>query len=138
MNKRCTLKHNPYNTPYLWQYKGSSETSWTNYDEKSNEIIERSFCNPSEIRSGHTNDPRLEVLFQQVPHETYFTNGFSMLCRRLSTCSSVAGDKDKKLGATNWKWYWQKSEDVWEEYKTGVGLHTFCNDFYFLLSVPVF
>ena len=31
LNKRCTLTHNPYNkTSYLWHYKGSSETSWTN------------------------------------------------------------------------------------------------------------
>ena len=111
----------------MWQYKGPNETSWTNYDKKSNENIERSFCNPSQTRSGHTNDPTLEVWFQQVPkiHETHFTNGFSMLYRRLSTCSSVADDNCTKLGTTKWKWYWQKSEDVWEEYKTGVGLHTY-------------
>ena len=127
LKKRCTLKHNLYKTPYLWQYKGSSETSWTNYDKKSNENIERSFCNPSQTRSGYTNDPRLEVWFQKVPiiHETHFTNGFSMLYRRLSTCSSVAHNKGTKPGATKWKWYWQKSEDVWEEYMKGVGLYTY-------------
>lgn len=139
MKKRCTLKHNPHKTPYLWQYKGSNETSWTNYDKKSNENIERSFCNPSQTRSGHTNDPTLEVWFQQVPkiHETHFTNGFSMLYRRLSTCSSVADDNCTKPGTTKWKWYWQKSEDVWEEYKTGVGVYTYLFARIFM-SVPIF
>ena len=126
-NKRCTLKHNPHKTPYLWQYKLSSEASWTDYGKKSNENIERSFCNPSQTRSGHTDDPKLEVWFQKEPkvHETHFTNGSSMLYRRLSTSSSVADDNSAKLGETKWKWYWQKSEDVWEEYKIGVSLYTY-------------
>ena len=124
---RCKLKHNPYKTPYLWQYKESSETSWTNYDKKSNENIERSFCNPSQTRSNHADDPRLEVWFQQVPtvHETHYTNGSGMLYRRLSTSSSVTDDNSTKLGKTKWKWYWQESESVWEEYKTGVGLYNY-------------
>ena len=48
-----------------------------------------------------------------------------MLYRRLSTSSSVADDNSAKLGETKWKWYWQKSEDVWEEYKIGVSLYTY-------------
>lgn len=55
------LKHNPHKTRNLWQYKGPNETSWTNYDKKSNENIQRSFCNPFQTRSGHTNDPTLKV-----------------------------------------------------------------------------
>ena len=35
--------------------------------------------------------------------------------RRLSTKSSVKGNTEK--GLTYWKWYWQKSEDEWEEYQ---------------------
>lgn len=126
-NMGCTLKHNLYKTPYLWHYKESSETSWKNYDKKSNENIERSFCNPSQTRSGHKDDPRLEVWFQQVPtiHETNFTNGSSMLYRRLSTSSSVKDDDSTKLGETKWKWYWQDSQDVWEEYKTNVSLYNY-------------
>lgn len=134
LSKRCTLQHNPYKTSYLWQYKGSREASWTNYDKKSNENIERSFCNPSLTRSGHTDDPRLEVWFQQVStvHKTHFTNGSSMLYRRLSTSSSITDDNSTKLGETKWKWYWQKSEDVWEEYKIGVSLYTYlCARFLF-------
>ena len=94
---------------------------------KSNENIERSFCNPSQTRSGHTDDPRLEVWFQQVPtiHETHFTNGSSMLYRRLSTSSSVKDDDSTKLGETKWKWYWQDSQNVWEEYKIRVSLYNY-------------
>ena len=121
LNEKCVLKHSPYKTPYLWQYKFSKESSWTSYDKKSNENIEKAFSDPSKIRSSHT-ATRLEVWFQKLPtfHKLHFTNGIDMLYRRLSTRSSVADESDTKLGVTNWKWYCQKSKDVWEEYKIGV------------------
>ena len=114
--------HNPYKTPYLWQYKSSKETSWTSYDKKSNENIEKAFSDPSQTRSRHT-ATKLEVWFQKLPsvYDLHFTNGIDdMLYRRLSTGSSVADDSNTKVGVTNWKWYWEKSKDVWEEYKIGV------------------
>ena len=122
LNEKCPLKHSPYKTPYLWQYKDCSETSWTPYDKVSNENIEKAFSDPSKTRSGDTCNGRLEVWFQQEQsvHEIHFTNGNDMLYRRLSTESSVTNDSNSELGVTNWKWYWEKSKGVWEEFNVGV------------------
>ena len=112
--------------PYLWQYKDANDTSWTNYDKQSNENIEKAFCDPSKSRSGHTDDLKLEVWFHQIPliHEKHFANGFT-LHRRLSTRSSVTVDDSTKIHLTHWKWYWEKSNNVWEEYMIGVGLRLY-------------
>ena len=112
--------------PYLWQYKDASDTSWTNYDKQSNENIEKAFCDPSKSRSGHTDDLKLEVWFHQIPliHEKHFATGFT-LHRRLSTRSSVTADDSSKIALTHWKWYWEKSTNVWEEHMIGVGLRLY-------------
>ena len=126
LNEKCTWRHSPYKTPYLWQYKDVDSMSWENFDERSNEDIEKAFCDPSKTESGYTSYLKLKVSFQHIPsvHESHFTDGNNMLYRRLSTRSSVRDNDDIKLGVTHWKWYWEKCKptNVWEEYKSGVGL----------------
>ena len=126
LNEKCIWRHSPYKLPYLWQYKYVDGTSWENFDESSNEDIEKAFSDPSKTESGYTSDLKLKVSFQQIPsiHKTHFTNGINMMYRRLSTRSSVRDNDEIKLGVTRWKWYWEKckSTNVWKEYKSGVGL----------------
>ena len=122
LNEKCTLQHNLYKTPYLWQYKGNGN-SWTNFDKDENENIERAYCDPSKIVSERSS-PSLPIKFTQIAtiSKTHFTNyRGSMLYRRLSTRSSVIDSKSSKQGITHWKWYWEKSKNVWEEYKIWVG-----------------
>ena len=133
LNEKCTLQHNLYKTPYLWQHKDFSGTSWVNFDKDTNENIEKAFCDPSKTNSDSDNHP-FQIWFKQIPSvsKTHFTNdSFSMLYRRLSTRSSVIDNKNAKQGVTHWKWYWEKSVNVWEEYKTWVGL-------FFTFFLPVF
>ena len=123
LNEKCTLQHNLYKTPYLWQYKDFNGTSWANFDKDTNENIERAFCDPSKMVSDR-NFPSLQIRFTQMPSisQTHFTSHrSSMLYRRLSTWSSVINNKSTKQGITHWKWYWEKSTNVWEEYKIWVG-----------------
>ena len=108
--------------------------SWANFDKDTNENIEKAFCNPSKTNSDSGNHP-FQISFKQIPSvsKTHFTNdSFSMLYRRLSTRSSVIDNKNAKQGVTHWKWYWEKSVNVWEEYKTWVGL------FFYILSSSFF
>ena len=126
LNEKCTWRHSPYKTPYLWQYKDFDSMSWENFDERPNEDIEKAFCNPSKNESDYTSYLKLKVSFQHIPSvfESHFTDGNNMLYRRLSTRSSVRDNDDIKLGVTHWKWYWEKCKptNVSEEYKSGVGL----------------
>ena len=126
LNEKCTWRHSPYKTPYLWQYKYVGGTSWENFDQRSNEDIEKVFRDPCKTESGYTSYPKLKVSFQHIPfaHESHFTDGINMLYRRLSTRFSVRDNDDIKLSVTHWKWYWEKCKptNVWEEYKSGVGL----------------
>ena len=127
LNDTCTLQHNQFKTPYLWQYKYRGEKSWTNYDKESNVYIEEAFCDPSKTRSGHTDDQQLEVWFLQLPeiHRIHFTNGSNMLYRRLSTKSSVKDKGDEKHGRTLWQWYYEEERNIWKEYNLGVGIILF-------------
>ena len=123
LNEKCTLQHNLYKTPYLWQYKDLYGTSWANFDKDTNENIERAFCDPSKLVSDR-NFPPLQIRFTKIPSisKTHFTNDkSSMVYRRLSTHSSVMYNKSAKQSVTHWKWYWEKSTNVWEEYKIWVG-----------------
>ena len=126
LNEKCTWRHSPYKTPYLWQYKDFDSMSWENFDERPNEDIEKAFCDPSKTESDYTSYLKLKVSFQHIPsvYESHFTDGNNMLYRRLSTRSSVRDNDDIKLGVTHWKWYWEKCKptNVWEEHKSGVGL----------------
>ena len=126
LNEKCTWRHSSYKTPYLWQYKDFDSMSWENFDERPNEDIEKAFCDPSKTESDYTSYLKLKVSFQHIPsvYESHFTDGNNMLYRRLSTRSSVRDNDDIKLGVTHWKWYWEKCKptNVWEEYKSGVGL----------------
>lgn len=131
LNEKCILLHNLYKTPYLWQHKNIDGTSWKNFDKNANENIEQAFCDPSKTRSNSSN-PQFQIDFKQIPKtdRTHFTNSrFSVLFRRLSTRSSVIDNKVEKPGVTYWKWYWEKSQNIWEEYKGWVGF------FFILFSV---
>ena len=135
LNEKCTLQHNLYKTPYLWQYKEFYGTSWANFDKDTNENIEIAFCDPAKMVSDR-NFPPLQISFTKIPSisKTHFTNHrSSMLYRRLSTRSSVMCNKSTKQGVTHWKWYWEKSTNVWEEYKIWVGY--FCLFFLYKISL---
>ena len=122
LNEKCILLHNLYKTPYLWQHKNIAGTSWINFEKDTNENIEQAFCDPSKTKSG-SNNPQFQINFKQVSkiNKTHFTNGrFPVLFRRLSTRSSVINNKFAKPGVTHWKWYWEKSQNIWEEYKIWV------------------
>ena len=96
--------------------------SWTNFDKDTNENIEKAFCDPSKLQSVRSDSP-LRICFIHSISKIHFTNDSStILYRRLSTLSSVEDDTNAKQGVTHWRWYWEKSKDVWEEYKLWVGL----------------
>ena len=65
--------------------------------------------------------------FLQLPeiHRIHFTNGSSMLYRRLSTKSSVADNNNQKTGGTQWQWYYEEEKNIWKEYNLGVGIFLF-------------
>ena len=107
----------------MWQYKYVDGTSWENFDESSNEDIEKAFSDPSKTESGYTSDLKLKVLFQQIPsiHKTHFTNGINMMYRRLSTRSSVRDNDEIKLGVTRWKWYWRNANQQMFGKNTNLG-----------------
>ena len=141
LNETCILLHNPYKTSYLWQHKNIDGTSWTNFDKDTNENIEETFCDPSKTISDSCK-PEFQIYFMQIPtiDKTHFTNvRFFKLFRRLSTRSSVIDNKIAKPGVTHWKWYWEKSKNMWEEYKFWVGFFfTFFSLIYFFKKICVF
>lgn len=55
-----------------------------------------------------------------------------MNVRRLSTKSSVLAEDNENGGSiylTQWKWYWEKTHNVWEEYSGVVNTNESCNFF---------
>ena len=62
-----------------------------------------------------------DLWFSFVPVSQYYFKDLrkKWTFRRLSTKSFVIDGKDT-VGATIWKWYWQKSDTEWQEYSGSV------------------
>ena len=116
----CNLLHT--SNPFHWQYRLTSEDRWNDFCAFSAASLEKSFCDPSiDNTVVKTDSGPFEIRFSYDERNLCFHGKKSItpiFVRRLSTKSSALEEVETQF-LTQWKWYWEKSQNHWEEYEQG-------------------